>query len=193
MRSVRGLMANPKAGLLLKFQFNPSEIKNDKRVNYDIQHQAGWPHPIVWYQGGGERTIQFSLVFDATDGSNGLDTFRVMRPYGVQDVISVIESFRLPEDGLSTILQTGDLRRFIAPPDCYFVYGMRWAKTKVLEAPITESLFDRTTLYPRRCTVDVRLLVIEEGTVADVESAARRVMAKASGAMDLVTGGVVTW
>ena len=186
-QSIRGLMANVEAGLMFKFQFNPSEIRTDKKVNYDVQDQPGWSHPILWYRSNGERIIEFNLICDATEGSKTFDPVAVVRPYGVEDVIATLESFKLPEEA-PFALPDFRRRKFIAPPDCYFVFGLRWAKTKLLEAPITESIFSATSLTPQRFSTQIKLVVIEEGTLADMESMQRKLLARFN---SLTSGGGV--
>lgn len=188
-RSTRGIMANIKAGLFFKFQFNPSEMETDKKVNYDFYAPPGWDRPIARYKGNGESTIEFELWGDSTAGSAGIEAFTLPRPFGVRDVISVLESFKLPEQKPFELPRFYG-RRFVAPPDCYFIYGMRWARCKLIDAPIKEMLYDAFTLNPNRFHTKIKLAVIEEGSLYEYASVQRAIMARlasASGALSSLT------
>jgi hypothetical protein len=174
-RSTRGVMANPAAGLMLKFQFNPHIVDFSKKPEYELQTPAGWDRPIVWYLRNGERHIEFDLTGDATAGSMGLDGASILRPFGVRDQIATIESFMLPQTPMLS-LPDPKSRQFIEPPDCYFIFGLQWAKTKVVEAPIKQMLFDKDSLTPSRFTTRIKLLVIEDSAMGNYDAATRSVM-----------------
>jgi hypothetical protein len=180
IRGTRGLLANPKAGLMFKFQFNPTSLKIDKRPNYILRTPAGWDRPVIWYQNNGERIIEFDVVGDSTRGSDNVSGFVLPKPFGVRDMIATLESFMLPETPLSS-MPNFKLRQFVPPPDCYFIYGLRWAKTKVLEAPVKEMLYDPYSLTPNRFFSSLKLLVVEEGSLYEYESAQRVLMARYAG------------
>ncbi|MFH0989833.1 MAG: hypothetical protein V1799_07445 [bacterium] len=184
-RATRGLMSNPNAGLMLKFQFNPHELLVSKKPEYELQTPAGWDHPIAWYSHGGERYIEFQLWGDSTQGAVNVEAANIVKPFGVMDMISTIESFMLPESGMFS-LPNKKTKRFVDPPDCYFIYGLQWAKTKVVEAPIKQMLFDPDTLLPNRFSTNIKLLVIEEGSISNYSSAQRLVMSRFSGVTSAV-------
>ncbi len=188
-RSTRGIMANLKAGLFFKFQFNPSEIETDKKVEYDSFTPPGWSRPILRYKGNGESTIEFDLWGDSTEGSAGIEAFTLPRPFGVRDVIAVLESFKLPEQKPFELPKFYG-RKFVAPPDCYFIYGLRWARCKLVEAPVKEMLFSPMTLNPNRFRTHIKLVVIEEGSLYEYASVQRVLMARlasGTGALSALT------
>lgn len=181
--SIRGMLANPDAGLFFRFQFNPHEITTDKPVKYDALSPAGWDRPILQYVNNGEQTIEFDVMADATPASGAVN---LVRPYGVLDVIAVLETFKLPQSfsaasairngiSLSTLVPNRSMRRFTQPPDCYFVYGLKWAKCKLVSAPIREGLYTKA-LIPQRMFTKIKLVVIEDGWMADAADAERRVL-----------------
>ena len=176
-RTTRGVMANPKAGLLLAFQFNPHVLDISKKPEYELQTPPGWDRPIVWYLRNGERYIEFELTGDTTAGSLGAEAAAIVRPFGVRDMIATIESFMLPETPMLS-LPDRKSRQFIEPPDCYFIFGLQWAKCKVVEAPIRQMLFDRDTLTPARFTTKIKLLVVEDSALGGYDAATRTLMAR---------------
>jgi hypothetical protein len=102
-------------------------------------------------------------------------------------VIAVLETFKLPQSfsvssaikngvSLQTLVPNRTMRRFTQPPDCYFVYGLKWAKCKLVSAPVRQGLFNRA-LIPQRMFTKIKLVVIEDGWMADVADAERRVLA----------------
>ena len=182
--SIRGMLANPDAGLFFRFQFNPHEISTDKAVKYDSLSPAGWDRPILQYVNNGESTIEFDVMADSTPASGSANA---VRAYGVLDVIAVMETFKLPQSfsvssaikngvSLQTLVPNRTMRRFTQPPDCYFVYGLKWAKCKLVSAPVRQGLFNRA-LIPQRMFTKIKLVVIEDGWMADVADAERRVLA----------------
>ena len=178
MNSVKGIIANPKAGLIFKFQFNPHEMNIQKPVNYELRTPPGWDRPIIEYSNNGVKTIEFDIVADATDGSASTVNFQFAKPYGVRDVIATLESFMLPESPLDQ-MPMFDKRKFVAPPLCYFIFGLRWAKTVLAEAPIRETLYSSLTLTPQRLFSRLKFMVVEEGSAYELESVQRVILARA--------------
>lgn len=187
-RATRGLLTNPKAGLLLKFQFNPHVIDFTKKPEYELQTPAGWDRPIVWYLRNSEKYIEFDLMGDSTPGSMGFDGASIVRPFGVRDAIATLESFMLPETPILSMPNT-KARQFVEPPDCYFIFGLQWAKTKVVEAPIKQMLFSKDSLTPQRFTTRVKLLVLEDSATGNYDAATRSVMS-AYGAVTSAVGAI---
>ncbi len=185
-RSIRGMLANVTQGLFYKFQFNPSVIKTDKPVHYGILSPAGWDRPIIQYERNGERTMEFDLIGDSTPGSQG--QFESARLYGVRDMIAILESFMLPAVDMSDILGNKKKRKFSEPPNCYFVYGLKWAKCKLASAPIRETLFDKT-LTPQRFFTTLKLIVMEDGILNDIETAQRVLLSRFGSAQHAFEGG----
>ena len=175
---MKGFLTNPEAGLLLKFQFNPIQIEWDKRIDYEIESVGGWPAPIVTWVSGGDKRIRFELFFDRSKSGKASGAWTVDMPgIGVQGALAVIESFLYPQEGPFEFRNalTGE-QRFVAPPDCYLILGTRWARCKLLSAPIKESMFD-SALVPIRATVTLEFLVLEEGALAMVDHIKRKVFA----------------
>jgi len=176
-KAVRGMMLNPniKNPLALAFHVNPTQIEIDKQNNWDIETPLGFQAPIVTWVSGGRKMIKFDLFFDGTKAAeqNGLTFFTV--PFiGTRGVISVIESFLLPDKGL--------IERFAPnpdggnktppPPDIILVLGARFWKVKLLTAPLKEILFDKF-LTPMRLMTSLEMIVLEEGKIQVVDDATR--------------------
>jgi hypothetical protein len=99
-------------------------------------------------------------------------------------MIAVLESFKLPQDdGFFPDLKR---RRFTQPPNCYFIYGLKWAKCKLLDAPVRELLFTRDTLTPQRFFTTIKLIVVEDGDLYALESYQRALLAKIGSIFDAV-------
>lgn len=175
---MKGFLTNPELGLLLKFQFNPTQIEWDKKTDYSIESVGGWPAPIVTWVSGGEKRIRFELFFDRSKSGKAAGAWTVDMPgIGVQGALAILESFLYPQEGPFEFRNalTGE-QRFVSPPDCYLILGSRWARCKLLSAPVKETMFDKT-LVPIRATVTIELLVLEEGVLAMVDHIKRKVYA----------------
>ncbi|HAA58676.1 MAG TPA: hypothetical protein DCE42_28195 [Myxococcales bacterium] len=161
-RAVRGALINTKVPLALAFQFNPIQITFDKKPNYEIDNVPGFDAPIVTWTSGGPKFISFDLLFDRTQGSVDSNLVKVVSPLvGTLGVEAVLESFIRQRGRLIDQISGKETNQ--PPPDCLFVFGVRWWKCKLLTAPINEILFNGL-LVPERCSVPIKLVVLEEGT-----------------------------
>lgn len=176
-----GLMANIEAGLLIRFQLNPMEVEVTKEVSYDIENVAGWDAPIVTWVSGGAKHLRFDLMFDRTSEGVGMGLSHESAKFlGVMDFAAQLESFLYPRyDNFFSFSTTKPMR---PPPDCYFVYGPRWAKCKLLSAPVKE-IVHSPLLVPERMTTSIDLLVVEEGLIHNINTATRKGLAVAGSAI----------
>lgn len=251
----KGYFQNTELGLFLPFQFNPTEINNNKVPNYSQISIPGLDFQSIIWTSGGPYTLAFKVSFDhrpdhvktsqpltkPTDSQNQapgiskfdrlkgsvqsvaqntliasipgssqvqsaintaklalngipkvdlnlLDTSKYLtvdnkdynEDLGVLPHIAAIQSFLRPIDTsdvnnrdqyklgnlqqtLATIRtknNTATNRKFRGTPDCFFQYGNRVWRTKMLSAPIQETIYNQK-LVPVRIDVDVTLIVIE--------------------------------
>jgi hypothetical protein len=162
---------NPLDALLLKFQLNPIELDVTKEVKYQVDQVQGWEAPIVTWVSSGAKHIRFDLMFDRNEESISTGfTHEKLKPLGVMDFQAILESFLYPVQGF---FNTGATTQQKPPPDCYFVYGPRWAKCKMVSAPVKE-IVHNSLLQPTRITTSVDLIVLEEGFIHAVNTAVRK-------------------
>jgi len=174
---IPGFLANPKAGLVLKFQLNPIELEDTKEVQYEVENVPGWDGPIITWVSSGARHIRFDLMFDRTEEGSSIGLYTKSFYYdivGVMDLKAILEGFLYPS--FDKMFKLSDTKTMKPPPDCYFVYGVRWARTKMISCPIKEIVHDKF-LIPRRITTSVDLLVMEQGMLHQINTATRKGLA----------------
>ncbi len=175
---MKGFITNPEIGMLLKFQVNPTQMEWEKTVSYDIQEVGGWPAPVVTWVSGGQKRIRFELFFDRSKSGKASGLWKVDLPgVGVQGAIAILETFLYPQEGIFSFRNalTGE-QKFVAPPDVYLILGARWARCKLLSAPIKETMFDGM-LTPIRLFANLEFIVLEEGPLSMVDNVKRKVFA----------------
>lgn len=192
---VSGILANLDFGLLLRFQFNPLELKFQKMNSYDVQRVTGWSTPRILWTGGEAYTVSFDLFLDGTNGSNDGRTIPRVGT-GVMGQISVLKSFQYPKrpvqfSSLSEFAQSafGSQELFYDPPDAFLVYGPRVFTTKLQDLSFVETAHNEN-LVPLRATASISLLIIEEGRIYETEEEQRTALAlleSGQGALDLST------
>lgn len=179
-KAVRGMLLNPSltdpfALLALAFQLNPKEVSITKKTNYEIDEVPGFDAPIVTWVSGGATRIEFELFFDATQAAVDSNLTKVVSPLtGTLGAEAVLESFLRQQTNLIDEISGKDSIK--PPPDCYFIYGLRWFKCKLLTAPIKEILHNKL-LVPQRFTVPIQLIVLEEGTFHKINKLLRLALA----------------
>jgi Contractile injection system tube protein len=64
----RGVLSVPSKNITKTFQFNPSEMDDDKQINWGTLQIPGASHPAYQYGSGGERLLTFELYLDGDRG-----------------------------------------------------------------------------------------------------------------------------
>ncbi len=174
----QGFLANDSVEppLVVRFEFNPAPISDSKTVYYADRHSGvGGNAPGKEYEGGGPRTISFSLQLHGLE--RGTDT-QNPKPQnnGVSTELAKLRSFMYPtvDDWSAGGQSAGSSgRRLIAPPTCIFGYGDKRLECVVTELTISETQFN-SALAPVRAEVTVTLVVIEDKTNAPYQADVRR-------------------
>jgi len=165
---LRGFLANVEVipPLIFTFQFNPKSMSDNKAVKFvDRNDSLCGNAPGKVYTGGGDRVISFEFQLDGLEqGTNallptGLDN-------GISTELAKLRSFLYPmSDAWTTVSSlTGDDpkgKRLVAPPTCYFGFGLKILECVVTDLKIEETMFN-SFLAPVRANVTATLVVIEE-------------------------------
>jgi len=194
LKRVPGLFVEPLSKVFVRFQFNPTEMKINKQVRYDYDDIPLYYTQLPIFKGGGHKTLEFELFFDRTEASPQSGIYR-KAGIGVMDIQAAIETFLRPAEppllaNLESLKNTvrgqvQDAERVAAPPDCLFLYGTRWYKTKMTQAPMTESFYDWKLLPLRFTVTGLQLLVIEFGYLFRLMESERKVLSLAGSAVSL--------
>lgn len=180
--ALRGILANLKAGLALKFQFNPAGWETTQDVSYQVQGIPGWDHPDIIWEHGGARRIKFDLFFDRTQGAVDSHFAAVGIPLiGTEAYKAVIESFLYPQRSILSFVGAPTI--YIPPPRGTLILGTRFYDV-ILEGgqALRDMLVDKL-LTPVRLFATMSFLVIEEGTINDMNCATRKALALANVAL----------
>lgn len=173
---LRGFLAsiNVIPPLVVKFQFNPESISDNKSVNFvDKQTGVSGNAPGKYYKGGGDRTISFDLKLhglekkaDSNSSVPGGRTPRDTPTPGIAVELAQLRSFLYPkEDAWSTLGQifgnNKDGRSLCSPPDCIFGFGNKVLECIVTEMTVNETQFNNN-LVPVRADISITLVVRED-------------------------------
>ena len=191
-----GIFLNPRAGLFLSFQLNPSEIDFDKSPNYDEEPIVGYHTSHIFWSSNNPMKISFELFFDAKAQEQNVQLFSLGRiDVGVLGTRSILESFLYPAevdlfqriDGINSdnLKKLFNSNRFFAPPDIYFIFGLRWYKGKLLSSPIKEKSYDHN-LVPQQLETDINIAVIEDGSFKKWNDTQRKSLAVAESANNAI-------
>jgi hypothetical protein len=150
--AVRGFLASVGVDppVLVKFQYNPTDIADKRSVNYASLAAPGTLLPVRQYTGGGERTITFTVVVDGIFAA-GPEHPAIARDAdgGIGPELAKYRAFVYPRtarwpstahrpDGFTGIYAGADENTFAAPPGCRFGFGDRVVDCLVTEIAITE-------------------------------------------------------
>ena len=138
-------MANELLGFLidienrerLEFQFNPSEIGDDKSASYADIAIPGISHPRHQYISGGGRRVTFKLSFFKGD---------------VKKQVAWLQSIMYPEHSGTTLKSP--------PHRVIFIFGELYSEIVCIVRNVKVryfSLFDRESLSPQQAEVDITL------------------------------------
>lgn len=195
-KNKRGIFVNPRAGLFLQFQLNPTEIDYDLTPNYEEEPIIGHHTSHVFWSSNAPMKISFELFFDTrTDTQVQLFSLGDVG-LGVLGVRAVLESFLYPAE--VDLFQRENLRldfenlqrlfnsnRFFAPPDVYFIFGLRWFRGKLASAPFKEKSFDNN-LIPQQLEVPVSITVLEDGAFKKYRENLRKGLAATESARNVI-------
>jgi len=148
--------------LVVTFQFNPGEIKDNKAVKYsDREGSLCGSGPGKQYTGGGDRTITFDIeILGIEQGTNRLNPTAVDN--GISTELAKLRSFLYPrEDAWAVAIPAKQGKRLSPPPTCIFGYGTRILDCWVNNVQITEKQFN-SMLAPVRATASITLTVRED-------------------------------
>lgn len=162
----------------MAFQFNPEEVTDDKSVVYEDKGKTGLDVlDFLWIQGGA-RTVEFTLQFDATEGSRqthlgkeGGDTvtradgFTHDPTRGVLNQVEFLQALMRPKkvDVNTPVFVRGNVQtseQFQPPPEIIFVYGYFYFEGVIVRASPTYTLWSRE-LVPLRASMSVAIRVME--------------------------------
>ena len=136
---IKGYLIDADGGGELEFQYNPSEIVDDKATNFAAIRIPGMSHPRYQYVSGEPRKIVFKLQFFKGD---------------VQQKVAWLQSLLYPEHA-DTMLKTAPHRVILVFGDLFpgVLCILRQTKARF------HGLFEPDTLVPQQADVDV---VLEE-------------------------------
>lgn len=148
---IRGHLAVPDRGTGRTFMFNPTEIKDNKGVNYGSLDLPGMSHPVLQYGSGGERVISFQLYLDGDRG-------KVARGGAANLDLSVEEDILFYRSLLYPVEFDVSGIRSIYPPNVLFSYGplFKAVKCVVTKANVTVKYWTPQG-EPVRATIDMEL------------------------------------
>lgn len=97
----RGRISVPERGMGVEFMFNPTDVSDDKSVDFGTAKIPGASHPVYQFASGGERLINFDLYLDADRGK----------------VARATSGEHLPPDALSLTAEINFYRSLLYPSD----------------------------------------------------------------------------
>lgn len=168
VQKFKGVFFNPRSGLFLTFQLNPKELSFNKSTSYEEEAIVGWHTSLLHWSGAAPEKISFELFFDTREKTSGN-----ILPFpggGTLGTKAILQSFLYPAEvdlfkddiKIKNFARFFSNSRFFAPPDLYFIYGLRWFKCKLESSPIRETGHDKD-LTPVQMTADISLIVLEDG------------------------------
>lgn len=174
--ALRGALINTQAGLALKFQFNPTSLGWTKGVTYNVREIPGLDHPDVTFVSGGVKRVKFDQWFDRTQGAVDSRVAAVGIPLvGTEAVKAVVESFLYPQ--APRFSPRARVQRFTEPPKAMLTLGPKLYETKMEgDQELRDALLD-ATLTPVRLFAALSFIVLEEGSINDVNVMMRRSLA----------------
>ena len=181
-----GTIINMSSMSPLTFEFNPTDIKTQKKINYVSAPNIGGAFKKKYFTGFDSKEISFKLT-----------CIDMQSPMGVTNELAYFEQLREPDPGLlGGIISFGNEN--YPPPQVIFQFGQSFvpAVWDVLECSIDESHFHsgyvRGVLgIPKMFTVDLRLSLDEDNILNKANMIAKKVMAY-SGAANSITREVLS-
>ena len=166
--SKRGTIIDMSDNSILNFQFNPTEIQEEKSLKYEEREITGFDNTNLIWINGGNKQISFDLDFDATQASNtqylGASNFTHDPERGTLNQVEFLQKFLHPRTKetvkftRSNFIPTGN--QFEYPSELVFIYGNYYVIGTMMSCPVTHTLFDKD-LVPLRSKVSVKIHVKE--------------------------------
>jgi len=144
--AIKGYIIDAETGDELEFQYNPSEIVDDKSTNFAAIRIPGMSHPRYQYVAGEPRKISLRLQFFKGP---------------VQEKVAWLQSLLYPEHA-ETMLKT-------APHRVIFVFGDLFPGVLCVVRDVKarfHGLFEPETLLPQQADVDLALEEYVEESVS---------------------------
>jgi len=155
--------------ILVEFQYNPTQLRDRKSVNYATINAPGLIMPVRQYTHGGDRTISFTVHIDGMFKGPADDQINIAKDENgsIASELNKYRAFLYPKTeswqqakgsfvSATPPLYNG-MQQFVSPPTCRFGFGDRVIDCIVTDASITELLFN-TELAPLRADVSVTLV-----------------------------------
>jgi hypothetical protein len=164
------------------FQFNPSEIDNEKKINYAIAPNIGGAYKKRYFSGFDSKEINFSITCVDKESATGVMT-----------EISYFEQLREPDPGPfgGWGLVYGNVN--YPPPQVLFQFGVSYMPLfwEVLNVSIKESHFHSGHVrgilgYPKVCIVDITLSLVEDHVFNQANQVAKKAAMYAASARSVV-------
>ena len=154
--------------ILVKFQYNPSDLNDKRAVTYTTQSAPGLLLPIRQYNQGGDRTITFTVHLDGVFDGPADDEIKIEKDENgsIQPELNKYRAFLYPQIDTwqqargSFVPLYQQIQQFAGPPLCQFGFGDRLIDCIVTEVGIHETLFN-PQLGPMRADVSVTLVEIK--------------------------------
>ena len=137
--AIKGYLIDSESGDELEFQYNPSDVVDEKSTNFAAIRIPGMSHPRYQYVAGEPRKIAFRLQFFKGE---------------VREKVAWLQSLQYPEHA-DTMLKN-------APHRVIFVFGELFPGVLCVVRDVKarfHGLFEPETLLPQQADVDV---VLEE-------------------------------
>jgi len=146
-KEILGCLVDVETRERLEFQYNPSEITDDKTAHYVDIKIPGISHPKYQFVSGGDRKINFRLTFFKGE---------------VKQQVAWLQSLLYPEHS-GTMLKSPPHRVIFILGELYpgMVCIVRQVKARYF------NLFDQNSLAPQQAEVDI---VLEEYVEASINS-----------------------
>jgi len=144
-KGVVGCLVDAENRERLEFQYNPSEIGDDKTAHYADIKIPGMSHPKYQFVAGGARQISFTLSFFKGE---------------VKQQVAWLQSLLYPEHS-GTMLKSPPHRVIFILGELYpgIVCIVRQVKARYF------NLFDQNSLAPQQAEVDITLEEWVEGSI----------------------------
>jgi hypothetical protein len=153
--------------IMVRFQFNPTEISDKRSLTYTPQNAPGLLLPVRQYSQGGDRTLSFKVKVDSL--FDGPVPIARDEDGGITPELNKYRAFVYPqtprwqEAGASFVPLYSENQQFVPPPLCRFGFGDRTDRGArimdciVSEISISEQLFN-AQMEPLRAEVSITLL-----------------------------------
>ena len=171
---VKGVFVADKESLPLVFQFNPSELREYRSVNYNKHEPLGFSHPIYHYKNGNGNEISFTMLVKRNWMVAGIYV-----PFPAETYANLLLDLTYPIRGKDGTLAA-------APPKVKFVFGKYIRNVKVRSVELLKTEFtDKLGLKYAQISLELFEVV---GHSHDRINSKKNPASLAAKALKLVTG-----